>query len=326
MKQKIRIFFAYKHIDEPWGGANNFIRALFNHVQQSDDFEIVDSLDAPADILFMNQLGKGRGVDGTKSSYTLDQVKEWRKSNPSGKVIVRAVNLRSHSHPTMRPVQKFKDFFSDRKILKLLNISDFSIFQSQYQKDFFIKSGYRGRKDVVIHNGASDVFTKNRSSIPLDNELVLFSTSMARRTTKRQDLIARISRLPNVKVRHAGAWPKRLPLENVEFLGKLDHSQIEQNMRQSHFFLHPAQYDPCPNSVIEALCFGMPVVYHPGPGSSAELVKQHGTAIDEKNLNESIDKARQSYDSLVAELSKSRDYYSIERAAAQYADVFKRAV
>ena len=322
--KKIKIFFAYKHIDEPWGGANNFIRALFNHVKQSDEFEIVDSIDVPADILFMNQLGKGRGFDGTKSSYTLDQVKEWKKRNPSGKVIVRAVNLRSHSHPTMKPLQKFKDFISDIRIIKLLNFSDFSIFQSQYQKYFFTKSGYKGQKNIIIHNGASDVFNRCSSSIPLGDQLILFSTSMAKRKTKRQDLIARISKLPNVKVKHAGAWPKRLPLENVEFLGKLDHSQVEQHMRQSHFFFHPAQYDPCPNSVIEALCFGMPVIYHPGPGSSAELVKQNGIAIDEDNLEATISKARQSYDTLITELSKSRSHYSIKHAAAHYIDVFKR--
>ena len=57
--KKIRICFNYRHISEPWGGANNFIRALHHELMESGEFEFVDCIEDDYDILFMNELGMG---------------------------------------------------------------------------------------------------------------------------------------------------------------------------------------------------------------------------------------------------------------------------
>lgn len=322
MKKPIRIFFSYKHIDAPWGGANNFNRALYKQILADGNFKVVESIDQPADIMFMNQLGKGRGYNGSKSYYTGQDLKAWRRLNPKGKIVIRAINLRRHSHPAKKISGKIKNYFDDRKAVSALNSSDFCIFQSNYQKDFFNKAGYKSTNYIVVHNGASDEFSQERSVPGLCDSLILISSSMAHRKTKRHDLISKLSLIEDVKIYHAGIWPRKLPINNVELIGTCTHSELKEKMRNAHYFLHPAQFDPCPNSLIEALRFGLPVIYHPGPGSSGELVQGYGIDIDENSLETTIEQAREQYASISAELMREREQFSIENAAKAYMSVF----
>ena len=325
MSQPIRICFTYKPVDAPWGGANNFIRALSGVVQQTPDFVMVDTIDEPADILFMNQLGKGPAGDGAK--YTLADVKAWRKRNPTGKVVVRAVNLRAHSHPREKWGRKLRSFLSDLGTLRLLKLADFVIFQSGYQRGFFVQHGYRGSADRVIHNGSATLFDSRPEPVGDDiGDLILLSSAMAGRKTKRHDLVARLSALPGVQVRHAGNWPEKLPPQNVVQLGVLDHAALKEQMAQADYFLHPAQYDPCPNALIEALHFGLPAIYHPGPGSSAEIVRENGIALHEEDLAATLKAARNRREALHAGLAPVRGEYGVATAAAAYMDVFRQVV
>lgn len=101
-----------------------------------------------------------------------------------------------------------------------------------------------------------------------DVPLTLLSSAVAKRGSKRHDLVAAISEIDGICVYHAGAWPEDVPVKNVELCGVLDHDALKALMAQCHYLLHPASKDPCPNSLIEALRFGLPVIYNPGAGSS----------------------------------------------------------
>lgn len=49
-------------------------------------------------------------------------------------------------------------------------------------------------------------------------------------------------------------------LENMEFLGWLEPGFLPDFYRSGHIFLHPAQFDPYGNSVIEAMACGLPII------------------------------------------------------------------
>ena len=60
----------------------------------------------------------------------------------------------------------------------------------------------------------------------------------------------------------------------IEFLGVIQHEQIPELMRSSHLLFSAEINPPCPNSVIEALACGLPVVGF-DTGSLRELVGEH---------------------------------------------------
>ena len=317
----IKIHFTYKHVDKPWGGANNFIRALTHHLIDSGKYRFTDSMEEHSDILFMNELGTGPG--GMGSRIPLATVKRLKKQGR--KLVVRAVNLQWHAFK-LGPRNLLLGWWKDKQTIALLNMADKVIFQSNYQRSFFIKAGFAGKSSVVIHNGAPDHFLSQAWRVtPLveGQAIRVISSTASPRPTKRHDLVAALSRCEGVEVLHCGAWPKDLDSANVKLLGTLTHKQIIEEMKQCHFFLHPAVKDPCPNSIFEAICGGLPVIYNPGPGSSAEIVGKCGIAVDEKNPSLTVAKAKAQYQNLKETVRDNRQYYSIGTASSRYIQVFE---
>jgi glycosyltransferase involved in cell wall biosynthesis len=316
--EKVRICFSYKHIDAPWGGANNFIRALYQSMEVSEYFELVENIADDYDILFMNELGLGP-VNGS-SKMTLADVEKVRGNK---KVVVRAVNLLRHSQ-TLRPWNYLKAWLADRDVIQLLNMADFVVFQSDYQRSFFSHYGYEGKKNAIIHNGAPESFLDYTPRPPIeDGKVVLVSATASPRSTKRHDLIARMSEVENVEMIHFGRWPASIDKKKVILHSIVPHEDMAEVYRKAHFFFHPAVKDPCPNAVFEALCAGLPVIYHPGPGSSAEIVGNNGVPLDGRNFSGTVDSAMKNYKNLIGMVGETRPYYTVERAKNQYISVFK---
>ena len=317
----IKIFCTYKPIEKPWGGANNFIRALYHQLSFDGRFKLVESIDDSFDILFMNQFSLGP-VNQSKKIKIKEIKSIINNRKPQPKIVVRAINLTMHAYPP-----KFRGILpaliQDRDTINLLNFADYVIFQSNYQYSFFKKAGFSNQKYSIIHNGADTNFICNVERPELKkNNLYLVSSTIASRKTKRHDLIARFSEFPGVHVLHIGVWPKKIPLKNVILKGLLEREAMKALYQQGHYFLHPAIKDPCPNVIFEALSAGLPVIYNPDKGSSPEIVGKCGIPIDEKNLESTINKAYSLFPTIVKEVKNNKYYFSINRAANEYISVF----
>ena len=319
----MKILCTYKPTEQPWGGANTFLRALYSEWEKSGAELTFDRDSNDFDILFMNQLSIGRGNGG--GYLSIPDVEALRAKNPQAPLIVRLVNLRHHSNPSL--LYRFKaDYSKDRDTIELANMADHVIFQSHYQKGFFENKGASPKNWTVIHNGASESFLDfNRTppELPNDAKMVIISSSFSKRATKRHDLISRLSLCEKAEIHHMGAWPDNIPVNNVDLCGVLEHEDMLSLFKKAHYFLHPAVKDPCPNSMIEALCAGLPVIYNPGIGSGTELGKDYGIALNEKNLDETLSSARTQYDRLIEKLQKDRSGFSINHVAKSYLDVFQ---
>jgi len=323
-KRPIRIHFTYKHIDKPWGGANNFIRALNIELSNSEKYNLIDSINEDCDIIFMNQLGAGPGNNGEVLSLK-DIYKIKKEFGDSKKIVVRAVNLNWHAHN-----HGLRNFFwgrrQDKRTVALLNLADVAIFQSDYQRSFFIKAGYKKtNSNVVIHNGADKSFWCDNPICPYINNgvLKLISSTASPRKTKRHDLIAKLSMLNGVEIMHLGAWPKDIDSGKVNLLGTLSREKMVEKMKQCHYFLHTAIKDPCPNAIFEAICMGLPVIYNPDIGSSAEIVADNGLPLDVSNLKDTVDQARSKLQELHKVVLLNRSNYKIKSATKEYTKIFE---
>ncbi|MDQ1284091.1 MAG: hypothetical protein QG620_439 [Patescibacteria group bacterium] len=326
---KTKIFFAYKHTDEPWGGANNFIRTLYSELEKDSEFAVHHDADSNSGILFFSHLSYGPGnvALGSSRLYPLSLIKKLKKKS-GAKLVVRAVNLRVNSEkPGLLglPIYLKNGLISDINTIKLVNLADFVIFQSEFQRSFFKKWGYGGKNDTVIHNGAPAIFQNDDyiSGKGHHEPLRLVSNSNFK-TFKRHDIVAKISLLEGTSVIHVGRWSDRIKNHKVDVRGTLTHEEIREIYKNCDYLLHPAVYDPCPNSVVEALHFGLPVIYSNKEGSSEELVRGNGVAIDENDLKKTIQLAKENFTVLKQKLSNDRGYYSIGRAVTMYKDAFNK--
>jgi glycosyltransferase involved in cell wall biosynthesis len=314
----IKIYLTYHFINKPWGGANNFIRALCQELMIREDFSFTNLPQDSCDVVLMNQLAAGPGGDSKK--LTLKHVENFKKQGK--KILVRAVNLNKHAHGI---IGILIGWLEDSRTIKLLNLADFVIFQSEYQRNFFIKGGYKGINNTVIHNGAPKVtIQKNKKTLIASEPLRLISSTASSRRTKRHDLIAKLSLEENVEIRHLGRWPKKINSGNVKILGLQSSKKIKDEMKNAHYFLHTAIKDPCPNVIFEGICSGLPVIYNRDTGSSEEIVGECGIALDEANLGNTIKDARINFAKLRRKVTENQWKYSIQYSAEKYAEILKK--
>ena len=316
-----RLHFAYRHVDRPWGGANNFIRALHASLESCGQFEFTGDIGEDCDILFMNELGMGP-ANGSRQ-WPLRAIRRLMRHRPR-RLVVRAVNLNRHAF-RMGIRNRIVGRFKDRKTLALLDMADHVIFQSHYQRDVFRDAGYHGGRNTVIHNGA-DPFFWNNSPTPPSSPLRIVSTTASARETKRHDLIAQLSLIPGIEVHHAGLWPAGLNSANVTRHGLLTREQIAALFATSHCLFHPAVKDPCPNSIFEALVGGLPVIYNPGPGSSAEIVGECGLPLAEQDLGSTVEMLRERLGALCEKVLETRSAYLASHSADRYRSVFEQVM
>lgn len=316
----IKIYFGYETLDKPLGGANSFLRALKNLILKSNNFQILRDISKVPDIIFLNQLNKGGGKE---EKHKIEEIIHLRSLYPNSKIITRVVNLKIHSHG-LGFRSFYKNYFEDKNTIKLTNFSDFVIFQSNYQLNFFKQQGFCSPLYKIIHNGADNKFLKiKRDKKNIKSCVNLVSSTASPRASKKHDLILELSKLKNVKIIHFGRWPEKLPSNNIKLMGVCSHEKICKVLAASHGFIHTAIKDPCPNSVFEALASGLPVLYNNNIGSSREIVQGYGLPLDFSNLKKSIDEFTENYDELSSKLEKNRIKFSIELAGKKYLNLFE---
>jgi glycosyltransferase involved in cell wall biosynthesis len=333
----ITVYFNYQTIDGPWGGANTFLRELKHAFRASGDVNVVTDPASQYDVFFLNQLNRGPGrrkwtrnrtsirriawiaKHGHRSVYY--RLLPWfRFQSHGGKPIVcRLVNLVEHGYGNRSRL--------DRQLLKMLVHSDADIFQSHYLHEVFKAAGYIDTHSTVIPNGANQQIFNAEGKVLWDGRrpLRMFSCTFALRASKRFDLIAACAEMAGVESYHIGAWPRDVNPGRVRLLGIRPPREIADLFRrEADVFIHPAERDICPNVVFEALSCKLPVLFRQ-VGGTAEIVRDCGVAIDHDPAD-AVEKLRIEYLEYVGRISANMERFSIDRAAREYAAVFRRVV
>ena len=336
MPKRLRIFFNYRTVASPWGGANSFLRSLQAALAAEPEVEIVSGEHAECDVFFLNQLYRGPGRPRFSGKFIsppqLRRLRDtgttnlWRAASRrfTGRsvrppaIVCRLVNHAQHAYGKADRVQI--DLF------RALGYNAADIFQTRYQYEIFKAAGYAKLDPIIINNGVNQLVFHPRGRIVWrpGQPLVVVSSAMSRLRTKRFDLISALSLLPGVESYHAGLWPDDVPLGQVRLLGPLGHEEMAGFFREkAHVFMHPSEKDNCPNAVLEAMSCGLPVFFS-RLGGTAELAEAYGVALDE-GVEPALRRMKEGYVRMQASVQQRHDYFSIARAAAEYKAVFRRA-
>ncbi len=212
-------------------------------------------------------------------------------------------------------------------IARLNTLVDTTVFQSHFAKENMspILSCPRSR---VIHNGVDPtVFTADGPTLPLEGRPRVLHVSWSVGESKRLDRIAGLlDALPReARVYLVGRQGEtRLPFlgdPRVQQLGVKGRDEVASLMRGSDFLFFPSEFDPCPNTVIEAMACGLPVLYHPS-GGTVELAGDAGVPLS-GSLDADVSRLLADRSALRERgLARAREF-SAERVAGRYAEVFR---
>ena len=241
-----------------------------------------------------------------------------------------------------------KKLHRHREIKKALRKADYVIFQSQYARDITrAVLGIKPKRSRIIFNGADpSVYTPDDSLRHYKRNVIISNRYAVTKGKKHKRLGAMFNLAVEYCKTHndvgfwfAGKVSKKLPYDGdqIKFLGNIPEEEIRKYVTTADVALHLAWYDICPNSVVEALVAGTPVICAGGSGTE-EIVGDAGSILDLNappleiitNSKPSAFNHKLVYDALDKWLEKrvriNKPELYIDNIARQYKEVFEEVL
>ena len=232
------------------------------------------------------------------------------------------------------------------------HLADHVVYQSNFSKGWWDSSyGATPVECSTIHNGVDTrLFTPSGESVHDRNSISLVAVE-GNLAYVRQVLMTSLQTWKRVAEDHprctlllvgdlTESWRTMLPNDpRVMYAGPLPHEQVPAYLRGATAFISAEINPACPNSVIEALACGTPVVGF-ATGALREIVTEGAGVLadygadpwkleppDIDALVTAVEKVRSSYDRFSAEARKvALERFSTQKMANAYAQVIRNAV
>jgi glycosyltransferase involved in cell wall biosynthesis len=156
------------------------------------------------------------------------------------------------------------------------------IFQSRFNQFLYhALVGESNSSEVVIPNGVTSDFCPEGDSINYGFKKTIICSAVWR-AHKRLDCI--IQGFLEYGDPDAGliiighGYEEKFNHPNIKYLGRITHGQLPYHLRGGDAFIHLSWLDHCPNTVVEALACGLPVLCTHN-GGTKEIVGDNGVVI-----------------------------------------------
>ena len=301
----IKLHIYYKIVNKPWGGANQFLKALSNYFRQKGCY-----VESPyeADVILANS----HHFFGNAGS--LKFIRKIRNKNNS--IIIQRVDgpifcVRGRDSKLDRIIFDFNRY-----------VADGTIFQSRWsQNQSYLKGMKHNNFETTINNAADpNIFhPKEEKKIVSnsDEKIKIIATSWSKNKRKGFDVYKFLDEnldFNRFEMTFVGNSP--ITFRNINHIPPQPSEKLADLLRDHDIFITASINDPCSNSLIEALYCGLPSLVI-NSGGHPEIIGNGGlmfegtddvlTTIDKlvKNLNQ----YRKAID--ISHIDKvGRDYYN----------------
>ena len=301
----MKIHILYKFQNQPWGGGNQFLKALKKEIVK---MEVYEENPEKADVILFNSHHNFNEVFKIKKKFT-------------EKILIHRID-----GPLYLTRGKSKDL--DKIIYKFNELTaDGIVFQSNWcrernKKSFKISTKY----GTIIYNASDkEIFNRQKKSFNPD-KIKLVASCWSPNWRKGFEIYKYLDEnLDFSKYEMTLVGNSPTGFKNIKHIKPVRSGELAEILKQHDIYVTASQNDPCSNSLIEALSCGLPAVVL-NDGGHPELVQGGGELFYTKeDIIEKIDKIVKNYyhyQSKIPEFSIkkiSQSYY--EFAKTIYEDV-----
>ena len=276
-KMAFKIHILFKFIEGPWGGGNQFLKALREYFRKE---RVYAENPKDADVLLFN------------SHHCLEEVFKVKKKY-ANKILIHRVD---------GPISyvRGKDKIIDEIIFQFNNlVADGTIFQSNWCKKNNCDIGMKQSKyETVIMNVPDTSLFNSEGKKPFDKKNIrLIATSWSANIRKGFNVYKFLDEHLNFnkyEMTFVGNSP--IKFKNVKWIKPVPTKEIAKILKEHDIFLTASRNDPCSNSLIEALHCGLPTVAR-NDGGHPEITGKAGEFFeDEGDIIDAIEKIVENYD------------------------------
>lgn len=288
----MKINVVYNTTDAPFGGGNQFIKALKN------EFLIKGLLSSEedADLFLFN------------SHHNISKVVELKNAYPKKKFV----------HRLDGPMRLYNDMSDVRDQIVYdanYSVADATVFQSEWSYQANIRLGLSNDKlSTVILNGVDDSIFCEIEEKQSSDKIRVISTSFSPNIKKGFNLYKSLDdTLDFDKFEYVFAGNSPVKFKNIKNLGCLNSSKLSDRLRRSDLFITASEKDPCSNSLIEAIACGLDILAF-NDGGHTEIVNNDECLFS--SLDELLEKLT------ICNFDKAKKKYSVKESAQKYIDFF----
>ncbi len=326
----MKICIWFKITNNPWGGGNQFLRALASELTAMGH-EVSHSPGPDAELILLNAHNAGPGI--TLHPNQVAQLRQTgRASRLGGFIPPRWWLWRRRRGPVLvhrldGVAELIRGHRTEADVIQpaVNHLTDFTVFQSAYSRESFAAYQVRPPRSCIIYNGVDPaIFFPVHQKHACGRRLCLVASSWSANPRKGFATLAAISAMPDVELRFVGNWCPTVAPENVVLLGSQPSPEVAEIFRQSDAMVHAAENEPCSNAILEALACGLPVLYLDS-GGNRELAGEYGVPLSGEPQQD-IAQLRSKYGALREKARADRPRFLIHHAAQKYVEAFQEAL
>lgn len=256
------ISFFHTFVPPPYGGGNQFLRALWNELARRR-WRLENNTISPST----------RACLYNSFNFDLDRLRRFRRD---GCLMVHRVD---------GPVSVYRgdDDGTDRRVWESnRDLADVTVFQSRYSLDRHAQMGLTFRNASVITNAVDpNIFhAEGRASRAHSGRIRLIATSWSPNPNKGADVYAWLDdHLDWSRFEFTFVGQSPVTFNRIRMVPPVPSEQVASLLREHDIFITASRHESCSNALIEALSCGLPAVYHQS-GGNPEIVGEAGIAFD----------------------------------------------
>lgn len=290
---KISIIFSFT--DGPWGGGNQFLKALRRQFTDTGSYEEDPT---KADVILFNSHHKLVDVLAMKIRFP-DKIFIHRIDGP-----VKLIRERSTK--------------TDQRIFTFSKlIADASIYQSQWSLDNCIALGYEPGipHEVIINAPDPALFNHDSHNMLCSSPVKLVASSWSPYMSKGFEYYRWLDEHLDFS-RYSMTFVGNSPFvyKNIQVHAPCNGKQLASILSEHDIYITASKNDPCSNALLEAMHCGLPAIGLRS-GGHPEIIGNAGELFDNnEELLEKIEIVRKDYDRYVSEI----DLPDIGKVANRY--------
>jgi len=303
-----RIHILYEFTDKPFGGANQFLKALKKEFERKGCYS--ENMEGSSCILF-NSHTMGEG------GWVFNDVLALKRKYPDKLFIHRVdgpLSIYQRSNPSV-----------DRLIYRLNEmIVDGTVFQSSWSKEHNKELGMKTGKycKTIVNSPDPSLFNPDgKTSYRSGRRIKLVATSWSPNPMKGFDIYKYLDANLDFK-RYDMSFIGRAPtrFSNIRNLGPKTSGELAKELKKNDIFITASRKESCPNSVLEALHCGLPVVAL-DDGGHPEIVGKMGELFSgETDVLKKIDRVADRY----VEYKKRIEPKTLDDVSEMYIDLIRQ--
>lgn len=331
-QHSVRICIWFATTEGPWGGANQFLRALTSELRRLGH-EVTPEPRRGDDVVLLNAFVRGPGtllrpreIEYARRAGTAPGWSRFVPMNLSRR-LSRTRTTFVHRLDGVSHLIRGGRSQADDVHVAVNALCDYTIFQSRYCVSSFRERGdVSPRHATTIYNGVDGtVFAPPENPLVTTPRTIRFgASSWSPNPRKGFAHIAELSLVPGVEVEFAGRWPEAIDAKNVRLVGAKDSRALAEWLRTLDAMVHAAENEPCSNAILEGLASGLPMLYLDS-GGNRELAGDYGVPISGE-FRHDVSELRERYAELRQRVLDSREKFLIGCVAREYVRAFEEAI